>query len=70
MSKSAGTREWHFLKMVYGILLKGDGAEECLDLLVTEVTSHSSIGPFSSSCVGSLGAGIQDGLSYVCFGDW
>lgn len=30
-SKRSGTREGHRLKIVYGIWLKGDGDDECLD---------------------------------------
>ena len=43
--RSAGTSDRHFLRMMYGIWLKGDGNEECLDLLVTVMISHSLIGP-------------------------
>lgn len=35
-------------------------------LLITSTTSQSSLGPFSNSWVGSIGAGIQDGLTYSC----
>ena len=64
-SRSAGTRDEHFLNTKYGIWSKGDGAEADLDLLMAATSSSCITGITEDMvCCGLGGEGIHADEEY------
>ena len=62
-SRSAGTREGHFLKTWYGIWSNGEGADEARDHLMAPKSSTLVTGlTVGIACFGIAGDGIHGGV--------